>query len=66
MYLHIRLQARAEKYEEDLAAGRAKLNEDQLLAVEKKGEVVALVKELEEVLKQMEDKDAEVGRRVVE
>ena len=51
-----------EKYEEDIAAGlKDKLNEDQVLAVQKKGEVVVMIKELEEISKIMADKDAEVG-----
>ena len=92
-------QSRVEKCEEDIVAGQKdKLNEDQLLAVEKKAyvsgrmdavtegglitegmtklthastfsylvvnhcsEVVATIKELEELLKQMEDKDVEVS-----
>lgn len=47
-----------EKYESE--ANTRKLNEDQLMAVQKKDEVNTLIKELEELINQMRDKDAEV------
>jgi hypothetical protein len=55
------VQAKIEKYEQDVQAGLAdKLNEDQRAAVQKKDEVATLIKELEEIVHLMEDKDTEV------
>ena len=55
------MQAKIEKYEADVAQGlKSSLNEDQIAAIAKKEEVVALVKEFEEMVHQMEEKDAEV------
>ena len=58
--------AKIEKYEEDLTlkGSEHQLNDDQLLAVQKKQEVVLLIKELEELIKQMEDRDAEDQRNL--
>lgn len=51
-----------EKYESDVQAGKGqKLNEDQRAALEKKEDVAQLIREFEDVYKQMEERDVEVG-----
>ncbi|KAI3645938.1 hypothetical protein MP228_008866 [Amoeboaphelidium protococcarum] len=55
--------AKIEKYEEQLQAGvDNKLNDDQLAAVSKKGEVLALIKELEDMAALIADKETEDKR----
>lgn len=54
-----------EKYEEDLRSGSGvKLNEDQLQAINKKEEVANLIKEMEDLVKQMREKDSEEAKRI--
>lgn len=54
-----------EKYEQDLRSDSGvKLNEDQLQAIGKKEEVLNLIKEMDDLVKQMRERESEEQKRI--